>query len=137
MREHHKRAKENQHAACMCVCSLFYYSTPSPISASSSSSGSYCCCCCCCCCRRPCSPRSPHCCSRVLMVLLGCGQPWCVTLFATPAAQPAPLCAGAGGGAGGSGGGKGPVLVCDPNPVLFSPIPHKPAGQKINLCRVL
>ena len=39
-----------------------------------------CCCSCCCCC---CS-----CCSRVQMVLLGCGQLWCVTSFAAPAVPP-------------------------------------------------
>jgi hypothetical protein len=30
-------------------------------------------------------------CLRMLMVRLGCGQPWCVTLFAAPAAPPAHL----------------------------------------------
>jgi len=30
-------------------------------------------------------------CLRMLIVRLGCGQPWCVTLFAAPAAPPAHL----------------------------------------------
>jgi len=43
----------------------------------------YCyCCCCCCCCYWACL------CLRALMVRLGCKQPWCVTLFAAPAAPP-------------------------------------------------
>jgi hypothetical protein len=64
------------------------------ISASASSDLCHCCwrsprfphcCCCCCCCLSLCL--------RTLMVWLGCGQLWCVTLFAAPAATPAHLLA--------------------------------------------
>jgi len=42
---------------------------------------------CCCCCWIPCL------CLRVLMVRFGCGQPWCMTLYAAPAAPTARLLA--------------------------------------------
>jgi hypothetical protein len=71
-----KRAEESQHAVCMWLNSLFYYSTPPPRPASSSSNHYHCCCCCSC--MRAC----------VLVVLLGCRQPWCVPPFAAPAAPP-------------------------------------------------
>ena len=57
--------------ACVCLhVSLLSVLLPPRISRFASSSSSHChCCCCCCCC----------CCSCVLMVLLRCGQPWCMT----------------------------------------------------------
>ena len=79
--------------------SFFYCSTPLlpfPLQTSASASSSHChccwrsprsphCCCCCCCCWVPCL------CLRMLMVRLGCRQPWCVTFFAALAAPPAHL----------------------------------------------